>query len=63
MSAQVGQQPPMTAVQKLSAVNEQTWLSMGKSHAIFFPSDLNRIDLLILVNSLRCIGGTHDRLR
>lgn len=35
MSAQVGQQPPMTAVQKLSAVNEQTWLSMGKSHVIF----------------------------
>jgi hypothetical protein len=33
MSAQVGQPPHMTAVQKLAAVNEQTWLSMGKSHA------------------------------
>lgn len=30
MSAQVGQPAPMTAVQKLAAVNEQTWLSMGK---------------------------------
>ncbi|CAM0140222.1 glucose repression mediator protein [Umbelopsis sp. WA50703] len=29
MSAQVGQPAPMTAVQKLAAVNEQTWLSMG----------------------------------
>lgn len=29
MSAQVGQPPHMTAVQKLAAVNEQTWLSMG----------------------------------
>jgi hypothetical protein len=38
MSAQVGQQPPMTAVQKLAAVNEQTWLSMGKFPNLwYFP--------------------------
>lgn len=31
-------QQPSTAAQKLAAINEQTWLSMGKSIVLFLPT-------------------------
>lgn len=38
-------QQPSTAAQKLAAINEQTWLSMGKSIVLLHSSHLSTIRL------------------